>query len=784
MSIFTKTNDYVDKPKRNVFDLSFQNNLTTKIGQLTPCFCKEVIPGDSFSIDPTFALRFQPLYFPVQTRMKASLHFFYVRNRNLWDDWKDFIGKTKDGLVPPYLAPQNLEQVQTTLATNKLGDYLGVPTTIAGDYGSDGSLGFTDRFNGYAIGSQVSADSASVVGWQPSSVYTLTISEQTYPNRYNGLHPTCGISAVGSAIGNLYDDGTLFDSATPVLNVSVDDDLGSYILVDAADNSSLTAENSRLAVRVYGWYVLPGSDWYDSDGFCVGYKDFDIASIAKVTTYSTPKIAISLLDIADPSLTMSAAVTSDTNDYIASLIQQGKIDAGTFSPNAFTYSILYHNLSNNNYLSAMHANADLADGKSFDSLNLFNISVSYGLTGSAGNGEYSTVGYSSNAYANGTIKLSALPFRAYESIYNCFYRDSRNNPRMVNGVPEYNEYIPTKKGGADNTTYELHFRNWEQDFLTTAVQSPQQGIAPLVGVNAAGVFTFKDSDNNIYTAKATIGDDGHTLTGIDVHSPDMPQGSLRALVDAISYGISINDFRNVNSMQRWLEANVRKGFRYVDQIASHFGVKVSYAELDMPEFIGGTTIDVSVNQVNATAESTNMKLGDYAGQAYAVGQSQHRISHYFDEHGFVIGILCVYPVPNYSQLLPKYFLKDNALDYFFPEFGHIGMQPITYKEVTPLQSYTAGDSLNDVFGYQRAWYDYLASVDEVHGDFRLSLRDYLINRVYKDRPELGSEFLVINPEDVNNIFSYTGDDDKILGQIYFNVKAKRPIPLFGIPRLE
>lgn len=90
-SIFTRTNEYVQPVKRNTFDLSFQNNLTMQFGKLYPVFVQEVIPGDSFKIKPTFALEFMPMVFPVQTRMRANLHFFYVRNRNLWEDFPDFI---------------------------------------------------------------------------------------------------------------------------------------------------------------------------------------------------------------------------------------------------------------------------------------------------------------------------------------------------------------------------------------------------------------------------------------------------------------------------------------------------------------------------------------------------------------------------------------------------------------------------------------------------------------------------------------------------------------------
>ena len=80
------------------------------------------------------------------------------------------------------------------------------------------------------------------------------------------------------------------------------------------------------------------------------------------------------------------------------------------------------------------------------------------------------------------IKLSAYAFRAYEGIYNSYIRDNRNNPYYIDGRVEYNKWIPTNAGGADNNVYELHQVNWERDFLTTAVQSPQQGNAHLVGL--------------------------------------------------------------------------------------------------------------------------------------------------------------------------------------------------------------------------------------------------------------------------------------------------------------
>ncbi len=130
----------VEDVKRNSFDLSFSNNLTLPIGKLVPVMCKEVIAGDSFEIDSDFGLRFMPTVFPVQNRIRADLHFFYVRNRNLWKNWMDFFGNTwskQTPLVAPYIGPKT--DTSNFFAEGSLADYLGVPTSSVSSVGGERS---------------------------------------------------------------------------------------------------------------------------------------------------------------------------------------------------------------------------------------------------------------------------------------------------------------------------------------------------------------------------------------------------------------------------------------------------------------------------------------------------------------------------------------------------------------------------------------------------------------------------------------------------------------------
>lgn len=394
-----------------------------------------------------------------------------------------------------------------------------------------------------------------------------------------------------------------------------------------------------------------------------------------------------------------------------------------------------------------------------------------------------------SVFSNIPYAVSAFPFRAYEQIYNSFYRDNRNNPFMVNGVYDPNVFLPNTDGGVDTYQYRLHKRNWEQDFLTSAMPSPQYGNAPLVGVTSSGVATFQLDDGTEVQSQLEY-DENDKVVGFSTTSSNEAN---RTLIDLASSGISINDLRGVNSMQKYLELHWRRGLRYKDQMLSHRGIDIAEAVLDMPEFIGSVVQRIDVSQINQTAPSSEDPLGSYAGQLSAVGGG-HKMTKYCDEDGLIIGILSIVPVPAYSQLLPKHFTKVNdPLEYFDPSFRNLGMQAIPYREVCPLQAANQNIPLDSTFGYNRAWYDYLQSQDEIHGQFRTTLNNYVLARVFNAVPSLNPDFLTVDPESLNDVFSVsevTLDDgtkvtlDTILGQLHFNVSCERQIPRYALPSLD
>lgn len=737
----------VNKPKRNNFDLSYQNNLSFNFGQLVPVMCKEVIPGDTFHIDSAFGLRLMPMKFPLQTRMRAHLKFFYVRNRNIWKNWKKFLRNKGDSVTFPYISGTQ-EHMRKMFQNGTLADYLGCPTSVASAF-------------------DMPVASAPCVYWNTRSAWS-SVSNTPPGNQFLWL-------------------GTkLFEDANWIAKQF---QLTAY--------SIATASRALRSLGLTNLQILPGNTFVDIK-ISIQSNDSTLTSVPvarivllKVKDLEAFNNAVSenkILSILGNLLVIASSVerftgvSNSENDSFDFVIPSGS----KFYYNNKVSPIAIDDLQEDNIVPMLLFDSSGSYEKDVICSQAFTMSVE-GVSQSV----YSS---DTNAYISGDLKVSALPFRAYESIYNAIYRNTQNDPFIKDGKENYDDFVTNDDDGADSTEYGIFQEYWEKDFLTTCLNSPQQGNAPLLGLSSSTApgtvynnsyimrYTSEDgSTKDIRVLKNASGVLSFSASGVDSEL----QGDLEALNSASQYGISINDLRNVNSLQRWLEKAILNGYRYKDIIHAHFGIDIALRELDMPEFLGGISEDINVSAITQTSESGSTPQGWQVGQGGVFARNPHTISKYCDEHGFIMAILCVVPVPSYQQLLPKIFTKFGVLDYFSPEFAHIGLQPVKYKEVCPLQALNSNVSLDKVFGYNRAWYDYLASVDEIHGEFRDTLSDFVMTRKFAVQPELGSQFLKIDPEQTNDVFNVTaGDDHKIYGQVGFRITAERPIPLFNEPRLE
>lgn len=549
------------RPKRNVFNLSYENKLTMNMGELVPIMCMPIVPGDKFRVNTEALVRLAPLVAPMMHRVNVYTHYFFVPNRLVWNQWEDFITKGIDGEDTPVLPRFDLKSTSTSIST----------LSNIQQYHGDSSL------------------------WD-----------------YLGL---------------------------PTLN--------------------------GVGTKIYS-----------------------------------------------------------------------EIVNGVSVPESF--------------------------------------------------------------------QVSALPFRAYQLIYNEYYRD-QNLTDPVNFSLESGIFASFSDIGPLLT---LRRRAWEKDYFTSALPWLQRG--PEVTVPVGGAFgdvildksvgsqQFIGNSGNRFIPSAS-GTNGMLQIGDLGHTPDVsgqlmagngagdfaqqskvwfdPNGTLK--VNGDEAGISIQDLRTSNALQRWFERNARGGSRYIEQILAHFGVRSSDARLQRPQFLGGGKMPIAVSEVlqtsstDATSPQANM-----AGHGISAGVN-NGFRHYFEEHGYVIGLMSIMPRTGYQQGVPRDFTKFDNMDFYFPEFAHLSEQEIKNQEL-----YVSNDSTYNegTFGYTPRYAEYKYHESEAHGDFRGNMSFWHLNRIFTDKPNLNTTFVECNPS--NRVFATSQtQDDKFWVQIYQDVKALRLMPKYGTPTL-
>ena len=370
-------------------------------------------------------------------------------------------------------------------------------------------------------------------------------------------------------------------------------------------------------------------------------------------------------------------------------------------------------------------------------------------------------------------KVDILPLRAYYKIWYDFYRDENT----MTG------HEPIDSGGQTSPSYEditdLQTRCYPRDYFTTALPYPQQGSTPVrVPLNYPGGYFNLTNDR------------GSTEVNVLAKSNQFTYGSGGPIakfktnpnnVGNLVQGPTVEEMRRSSAVQRWLEKNIRFGSRYVEQIASHFGIHVGDYRLDRPEYLGGGKINVRISEVLQTSESSQSSpLGDEGG--HAIGSGNIGIKPYTaNEHGWFIALLSFVPKASYGQGWPKKYQRWEPTDFAFPEFDKLGEQELKNEEIF---AYGNSSDLSGTFGYKPRYDEYKHSYDRYCGSFRSSLAFWHLGRIFTSKPTLTPAFLGINwseeaiqqtdPDRLTRMFA-TDDTRNIICDIYHHLFIKRSL---------
>lgn len=369
----------------------------------------------------------------------------------------------------------------------------------------------------------------------------------------------------------------------------------------------------------------------------------------------------------------------------------------------------------------------------------------------------------------------------------------------------------------------VRYHDVRDDYFVSSKRSPMRGEAPTVdttvavaGIDASdivsdvlentahgGRFIGIDNVNNkLFSSENTAnGTDSFNTSAFanNVQTPrnspdDYTESERNQIINALNKlkvnlqttkAINAAELRLLSQLTVWQELNMLHKPTYNDFLNAHYnGIKVGDSLVEAPQYIGGTSQVIQINEVLQTSESTDSsKLGTQAAVAHSLSSSGVG-SFYCPDYGFIIGIMYILPDMIYKPAMPRWASRRTVEDYFFPEFANLSMQATLNKEL-----FFSNDSEwnNRVLGYVGA-YDEMRTIPnycagEMLDDNKIDLQRWALLRKFSNsnKPAINQNFLTAKGNVDKSAWS-APNEPKFMFQIANYIKAVRPMPYIAIPK--
>lgn len=391
-------------------------------------------------------------------------------------------------------------------------------------------------------------------------------------------------------------------------------------------------------------------------------------------------------------------------------------------------------------------------------------------------------------------KVSALPFRMYNMIWNDWMRDQDLQDSL--SVP--------KTDGPDSlsATYALKRIGKFKDYFTTARPSPQKGTAVDIPVGGTAPVTIT-SDGNPFRVRAADGaglndgtvqvNSGTANLSVTLGAPAATEvlewGTVTGLTGSANLdtgsasGGTVNEWREAVTIQQMYELDMRGGTRFIEMLFNHFGVINPDFRLQRPEFLGYKKSMVNIHPVAQTSETD---AGTPQGNLSAFGTVSSHANGFvksFTEHGYVMGLMAVRSDLSYQEGLDRHWSRQTRFDYYYPIFSNLGEQAVLNQEIWANPA--AATNNTAAFGYQERWAEYRYKTSKITGLFRSTAAGTLdawhLAEDYSALPVLGDTFIQENAP-VDRCIAVSSEPHFIFDSMVENYTA-RVMPVYSSPGL-
>lgn len=389
--------------------------------------------------------------------------------------------------------------------------------------------------------------------------------------------------------------------------------------------------------------------------------------------------------------------------------------------------------------------------------------------------------------------VSALPFRAYNKIFNDWFRASE----LQEPLKEYTgDNLSGDPAESKDTlaTYKILKKGKPLDYFTSCLPYPQAGeevMIPLAG-NAPVVTTNNQPTRLNY--KLSNGNFENSILISDATNRQVVTSNIdkRTAIEGINTnlyadmskvtGVSIEALRKASALQVLLERDARAGERYPELVKMHYNVTCPDFLLGRSQYLGSANVDIIVNPVVQNSSTNEVSpQGNLTG--IGVGQGNKELCEISAvEHGIFMIVACASADVTYQQGVARKFNKLSRYDYMNPAFWNLGDQAVYNKEIFLSPDKATNEA---VFGYQERYRELREGINKITGKMRSGVEGSLdvwhLAEKFETLPKLNGEFIQCATP-IDRVLS-APDEPDIITDIWFDIKATRPLPVSSNPSL-